>query len=255
MTLTANARLASAFAASVLFHAFVIAWMGQAQRLLPAPRTPEAIEVSIAPAAKPQETEESPVVAPARSASSASPAEAVTPRRLAAAPPRKRPPRKAATAAPPPTQPTASESVALESPPPPPPAAAERPGETMAAELSPPVAAVPAPRFAPAAPPAAGDAKALADYGRVLSRAIAREQRYPRLARENGWQGTVEVALEVAPGNRLRDVRVVRSSGFGVLDERALEMVRAVSPLPPAPDELQRRDFRVQVPITFRLQN
>jgi periplasmic protein TonB len=94
--------------------------------------------------------------------------------------------------------------------------------------------------------------QALLAYGRLLSQAIAREQRYPPMARENGWQGTVEIALDVA-GNRLRDVTVVRSSGYGVLDQRALEMARAVAPLPPLPEALARQDFKVQVPITFRL--
>ncbi len=96
--------------------------------------------------------------------------------------------------------------------------------------------------------------RALLAYGRLLSKAIARGQSYPRIARQNGWQGTVEIALEVA-GNRLRDVTIVRSSGYGVLDQRAVEMARAVAPLPPLPEALQRQDFRVQVPITFRLQD
>ena len=101
----------------------------------------------------------------------------------------------------------------------------------------------------------ADSAQALLAYGRLLSQAIAREQRYPRVARQNGWQGTVELALEVAAGNRLRQVTVVRSSGYGVLDQCALEMAYAVRPLPPLPEALQRQDFKVQVPISFRLQD
>ena len=112
---------------------------------------------------------------------------------------------------------------------------------------------------APSAAPAQNEVRvdtrqALLAYGRLLSQAIAREQRYPPVARENGWQGTVEIALEVA-GNRLRDVTIVRSSGYGVLDQRAVEMARAVAPLPPLPEALARQDFKVQVPITFRLQD
>ena len=109
---------------------------------------------------------------------------------------------------------------------------------------------------AKAVPPVArNETDLLAGYGQTLSRAIARQQRYPRIAQMKGWQGTVEVALEVAPGTRLKQATVLRSSGFEALDRHALEMVRDAAPLPPAPEPLRSREFSVRVPIVFRLRD
>ncbi|MBI4190617.1 MAG: TonB family protein [Betaproteobacteria bacterium] len=100
---------------------------------------------------------------------------------------------------------------------------------------------------------ARNEADLLAGYGQALSRAIARQQRYPRIAQVKGWQGTVEIAMQIAPGTRLQQVTVLRSSGFDVLDQHALEMVRDAAPLPPAPEPLRSSEFSVRMPIVFRL--
>ncbi len=50
---------------------------------------------------------------------------------------------------------------------------------------------------------------------------------YPPLARRNGWEGTVVLALEVAAdGTLAKAPEVHRSSGHPVLDEAALRMIR-----------------------------
>jgi periplasmic protein TonB len=111
---------------------------------------------------------------------------------------------------------------------------------------------------APAPPAALAEPafnEALDGYGQALSRLIAQHQRYPRIARMRGWEGTVQVGIRLAPGERVQQVRIERSSGHDVLDAQALEMVGAALPFPPAPKTLAERDFVVTVPIVFRLKD
>src|SRR5690606_29548227 len=118
-------------------------------------------------------------------------------------------------------------------------------------DAEPPVArAEPVP---PAAPSAEPNPTALAQYAQALADVIARHRAYPRQAQMRGWQGEVELALEIGADGRLRDAQVRRSSGFEALDRQALEMARRARPLPPPPPGLQRRDFVVLVPVVFRL--
>ena len=49
---------------------------------------------------------------------------------------------------------------------------------------------------------------------------------YPSRARRQGWQGTVDVTLDVAADGKVETAQVGRSSGFSVLDTAAVEVAR-----------------------------
>jgi protein TonB len=99
----------------------------------------------------------------------------------------------------------------------------------------------------------APDSALLDSYGKTLSSLIAKYQRYPRIAQLRSWQGTAQVQLSVSAAGRMVNVVILRSSGFEVLDDQALEMVRQATPLPPPPEALRGREFTVMVPIVFKL--
>jgi protein TonB len=101
----------------------------------------------------------------------------------------------------------------------------------------------------------APDPDLLAGYGNALSQAIGRHQRYPRIAQIRGWQGTATVALKFGTGHRFLSATLLRSSGHGVLDEQALEMVSNAQPLPQPPETLRKREFTVMVPVYFNLRD
>jgi protein TonB len=114
--------------------------------------------------------------------------------------------------------------------------------------------AMPQPVFsAPVLRPTTTDPAALAAYGRNLAGAVARHQRYPRLAQIRQWQGTTLLQLELAAEGQLQSVRVLSSSGHEILDQQAIDMVRAATPLPPLPASLAGRSLTVDVPVVFRL--
>lgn len=81
-----------------------------------------------------------------------------------------------------------------------------------------------------------------------LREAIQREISYPVVARRMGWEGRVVVAFVILPDGGVRDVRVVRGSGFPVLDRSAVEAVRSASPFPHPPAETE-----VLAPVVYRL--
>jgi protein TonB len=90
-------------------------------------------------------------------------------------------------------------------------------------------------------------------YLRGLWRSIVEVAAYPQAARRRELTGTVLVELILHPTGRIEEVKVVGSSSHRVLDNAALEAVRAVRALP-FPAHLPRRVLRVEFPIVFELQ-
>jgi len=107
---------------------------------------------------------------------------------------------------------------------------------------------------APAAYHAAADTGALERYIRTLTELFTRKQRYPHLAEMRGWEGDVQLRLHVAGKGKLVTVEVLRSSGFQVLDQHALQLVQDTVPLPMPPTVLQDGEFQITVPIHYKLQ-
>lgn len=93
----------------------------------------------------------------------------------------------------------------------------------------------------------------LRQYRLSLAISARRFKRYPMLARERGWEGTAEVALNVNALLPVPEVVLVGSSGRGVLDEQALEMMTQAARVTSLPQSLKGRDFRVLLPVKFSL--
>lgn len=129
----------------------------------------------------------------------------------------------------------------------------------------------------PSAPPASGEADSdgpvdadapagdgegvpdgvlLGGYGEQLRRRVARQQRYPGEAMDEGWTGTVEVEVRVArDGTLVGSPKVVRSSGHASLDREAIRMVRAAAPFTALPQGLRSDVATLSVPIVFELED
>jgi TonB family protein len=89
------------------------------------------------------------------------------------------------------------------------------------------------------------------DVLRIVGK-VNSERDYPRLARDRGWQGSTMVRIGIGADGLLKAVTVTRSSGYSVLDDRAVSKILEIR-LPNIPDELRERAFSVDVPFTFRL--
>lgn len=69
---------------------------------------------------------------------------------------------------------------------------------------------------------------------------------YPYIARKRRMEGTVLVDFKINHRGTAEKIRVLKGSGYALLDSAAMETVVKASPFPVA-------DFSVEVPITYRL--
>ena len=76
---------------------------------------------------------------------------------------------------------------------------------------------------------------------------------YPKLAREKGWQGTVELMVYIDAQSQLTQVRLIRSSGYGVLDHAAIASLNHVKALPLVMQWLDNHGFEMVFPVKYQL--
>jgi protein TonB len=102
-------------------------------------------------------------------------------------------------------------------------------------------------------PGGVGSGPAPSEYGPYLQQLRSQIEdtiKYPSAARRRRLAGTVLVELVVRPSGEIEHVAVVGSSSYALLDDAAIDAIRALHPLP-FPAELPRRPLRVQLPIVF----
>jgi protein TonB len=92
------------------------------------------------------------------------------------------------------------------------------------------------------------------DYSSLLAAAIAKYKQYPKIAQMRGWQGLVIIELQLNPQGGVIYSQIKKSSGYDVLDQEALEMIKRASPFPQPPEALRSKNFTVLVPISFKLE-
>lgn len=71
---------------------------------------------------------------------------------------------------------------------------------------------------------------------------------YPDIARRKGWMGKVIVSFSIPYNGYAKEIKVIQSSGFKILDKSAEEAVRRSSPFPYPPAEA-----RIILPILYEL--
>jgi protein TonB len=116
--------------------------------------------------------------------------------------------------------------------------------------------AAPAPQEAPIKnPPVQTRAATRPDYSwlaEALWSRVERLKRYPHMARMNRWEGKVVLQAVVRENGELLELKVAESSGYAVLDQEALEVLRRASPLS-LKHPLGQPQVVIQVPISYRL--
>jgi protein TonB len=135
-------------------------------------------------------------------------------------------------------------------------AARPQPAAPPTASPGPVAPAPPAPRAAPAEQGADVDEEAilksyLADLQRALGKTVS-ERDYPRLARDRGWEGKTYVMLTFGRDGHLKGVSLSRTSGYPILDDKALELVKRMR-VPPMPAQLRKIEHTFTMPVAFVL--
>ena len=97
-------------------------------------------------------------------------------------------------------------------------------------------------------------ARSREQYRLQLLAAARRHNRYPRLARENNWEGEVQVSVTVAADGSA-SLRIKDGSGHPVLDRQALEMFKRAQAAVPVPSALRGKEFSLELKARYRLQD
>jgi len=116
---------------------------------------------------------------------------------------------------------------------------------------SPPAAPATAPPVAGAAP--ASERSARANWQGDLLAHLKPLLRYPRMAQNAGQQGVTLVAVTVERDGAVRAVRVLRGSGYPVLDQEAVATIKRGAPLPPPTADILGDPVSIELPIQFSL--
>ncbi len=77
---------------------------------------------------------------------------------------------------------------------------------------------------------------------------INRHITYPNTARQMGWQGMVKISFFISSDGHAKSIKILESSGIGVLDKNAVEAVKSASPFPKPPVEA-----KIIIPVFYQL--
>jgi protein TonB len=99
------------------------------------------------------------------------------------------------------------------------------------------------------------DTGTLEQYKIALIIATRRFKRYPPIAMEKGWQGRVNVHMVIGANGVIASASIKTGSGHEVLDNQALDMLKKGNAMVPIPASLRGREFSIEVPVIFNLEN
>src|SRR5262249_3187572 len=75
---------------------------------------------------------------------------------------------------------------------------------------------------------------------------------YPEEARRDQLYGSLRLMVAIAPDGALKDVRILDSSGYKVLDDAAIRIVRQAAPFAPFPEEMRRNTDILEIIRTWQ---
>lgn len=70
----------------------------------------------------------------------------------------------------------------------------------------------------------------------MIRKKIMRKKNYPLIAKENKWTGSVKLSFKINKSGSLDFVKIIKSSGYEILDSSALNSIKSAAPMPFYPD-------------------
>ena len=101
--------------------------------------------------------------------------------------------------------------------------------------------------------PRALDPDTLEKYINQVVRKIDRKKYYPRLAKENGEEGTVRIKITLGKTGNLLGYQVLQGTAYSRLKRATQQTVQAAAPFPPLPAGYGKSKLSIEVPVRFRL--
>ncbi|HWE72175.1 MAG TPA: energy transducer TonB [Stellaceae bacterium] len=91
------------------------------------------------------------------------------------------------------------------------------------------------------------------NYLDAVRRWVQRYRKYPDEAVKQKQEGVVQLGFKFTRDGTVIDAWIEKSSGFPLLDQAALNMIRAASPIPKVPDRYQGDTLTLVMPENFRI--
>jgi len=84
----------------------------------------------------------------------------------------------------------------------------------------------------------------------VISNIVQKRINYPTIAKRMGWEGRVLISFVLEPSGEIKELRVLKSSGYDILDREAVDTIkRSYREFPKPPISVL-----IKLPIAFRLE-
>ena len=96
---------------------------------------------------------------------------------------------------------------------------------------------------------------AVQSYLGLVFQKLESHKRYPRVAERSGLNGRVVLRFTVRWDGEVLNPEVVEVAGHDSFRKAALQALTRVGQLPRFPDEIQRRELLVEVPIAYKLED
>ena len=96
--------------------------------------------------------------------------------------------------------------------------------------------------------------EAMLRYQDMVKQKIESCRRYPPWAKKQGIEGTVHLKFTILSTGAARDIKVIKSSSFNILNEEAISTIKRAQPFPPIPEEIKVSSLSMEVSIVFTLQ-
>ncbi len=88
-------------------------------------------------------------------------------------------------------------------------------------------------------------------YQDIVKQKIEKVRRYPCRAERRGVKGSVYLEFVILSDGIVSKVRLLRSSGFKILDNEAISIIKRAEPFPPIPEKMNITQVQMEITIVF----
>ena len=88
-------------------------------------------------------------------------------------------------------------------------------------------------------------------YNRWLTIKVESVLRYPELAAVSGYHGLVFIRFDIMKDGSLGTLELLKSSGYKILDDEALQSIRDAAPFQPLPPEWNMDRYPIRAVVIF----
>jgi len=96
--------------------------------------------------------------------------------------------------------------------------------------------------------------KTMLRYEDMIKQKIESHRKYPNWAKKQGFEGTAHLKFTVLSTGFAKDIKIIKSSGFNILDKEAVSTIKRAQPFPPIPEEMKVSSLTMEVSVVFTLQ-